>query len=89
MEDRNDNGIPDSHEFIYLVVRCLILLWSLGMLSASYFMETKIDKTFMASLMSATTGSFGVDIMRKNGERERQGRTSAPTRRTTSSRSTK
>lgn len=77
MLDKNNNGIPDSHEFWYLIVRIFVLLWSSSMLTFSYFQDTRIDKTFMATVMTASAASFGVDVRRKEEEKPK------PTRRTT------
>ena len=79
MEDRNNNGIPDKQELYYLVVRIVVLVWSMGMLSVSYFMKAEIDRTFMATLMTASAASFGVNIK----SREREPLPKPPTRRTT------
>ena len=79
MEDRNQNGIPDKQELYYLIVRVGILVWSMAMITTSYFHKADIDKTFMATLMTASAASFGVDIKK----REREPLPKPPTRRTT------
>lgn len=66
--DKNNNGILDSQEVAYKVsifVRCVVLVWSAGMLTATYILETKFDATFIASVFSGTLATFGVDIRNK------------------------
>ena len=65
MEDNNQNGIPDKQELYYLAIRIIVLAWSMGMLSVSYFVKADIDRTFMATLMTASAASFGVNIRSK------------------------
>ena len=66
--DSNNNGILDSQEVAYkvsILVRCVVLIWSAGMLTATYILETKFDATFIASVFSGTLATFGVDIRNK------------------------
>lgn len=68
MIDHNENGIPDSQEVAYkvsILVRSIVLIWSAGMLTATYMLETKFDATFIASVFSGTLATFGVDIRNK------------------------
>ena len=60
MIDLNQNGIPDTHEKWFLIVRLGVLVWSTAMLTTSYFVETKIDQTYMATMMTAAAASFGI-----------------------------
>ena len=60
MTDKNGNGIHDHHELIFLAVRIGILVWSMGMLSVSFFIKNDIDKTFFATTTTAAAASFGI-----------------------------
>ena len=61
MADLNKNGILDSHEKWFLVMKVLVLLWSLGFLTASYLGYLKnIDRTFLATTLTASAASFGM-----------------------------
>ena len=45
--DSNNNGIIDSHEKWFLIMRVIVLLWCMGFLTFSYvFKEDEIDRTF-------------------------------------------
>ena len=37
--DSNNNGIPDNQETIFTAVKAIVLLWSMAMLSTSYFIN--------------------------------------------------
>ena len=59
MADINSNGILDRHEKWWLLMRVVVLLWSMGFLSASYLGYTKdVDRALMASTMTAAAASF-------------------------------
>ena len=59
--DTNKNGIIDSHEKWFLVAKVLVLVWSLGFLSASYMGLLKnIDRTFLATTLTASAASLGM-----------------------------
>lgn len=81
MVDKNNNGIPDDHELWFLVVRVGILIWSMGMLTASYFTDKHIDQTFFATTTTAAAASFGMKPAKKDEKKgvRPTGRTSTPT----------
>ena len=59
--DSNNNGIIDSHEKWFLIMRVIVLLWCMGFLTFSYiFKEDEIDRTFLATTFTATAASFGM-----------------------------
>lgn len=59
MADINSNGILDTHEKWWLLMRVIVLLWSMGFLSASYLGIVKeVDRALMASTMTAAAASF-------------------------------
>ena len=83
MVDLNQNGIPDTHEKWFLIVRLGVLIWSTSMLTASYFVETEIDQTYMATMMTAAAASFGIKTDKKKEPPvvvpEKKGRQKLPT----------
>jgi hypothetical protein len=49
------------HEFSSELVKGLVLVWSAGVLTASYMgMLEKMDPTYIASLLSGTLASYGI-----------------------------
>ena len=60
------------HEFFSEIAKALVLVWSAGVLTASYMgMLQKMDPTFVASLLSGTLASYGisrVDNKKKSDE---------------------
>jgi hypothetical protein len=57
MEKRNNF----FHDFFSEIVKALVLVWSAGVLTASYMgMLQKMDPTFVASLLSGTLASYGI-----------------------------
>ena len=49
------------HNFFTEIVKGLVLVWSAGILTASYMgMLQKMDPTFVASLLSGTLASYGI-----------------------------
>lgn len=78
--DANNNGIPDSQEFLFTIVKAGVLLWSMSMLSVSYFTETQIDRTFFATTMTASAASFGIkkQEQKKTELPQKAGRTELP-----------
>ena len=75
--DLNKNGIPDSQEFLFTIAKATVLVWSMGMLSASYFGAVEVDRTFLATTLTASAASFGI---KKQGSEPKPpvGRTEAP-----------
>ena len=52
------------HNFFTEIVKALVLIWSAGVLTASYMgMLQKMDPTFVASLLSGTLASYGISRM--------------------------
>ena len=52
------------NEFFSEIVKALVLVWSAGVLTASYMgMLQKMDPTFVASLLSGTLASYGISRM--------------------------
>ena len=58
--DINKNGILDSHEKWFLLVKMIVFLWSLSFLTASYLIKLDVDRTFLAGLFTASAASFGI-----------------------------
>ena len=55
------------------LVQMIILFWSLGVISWSYFNPNptrQIDTTFAAGLLSAVTAQYGLNI-KKNGDKKK------------------
>ena len=67
-EEKEGNGL------IANVVQMIILFWSLGVISWSYFNPNptrQIDTTFAAGLLSAVTAQYGLNI-KKNGDNKKK-----------------
>ena len=65
MEDQEKEG----NGLIANVVQMIILFWSLGVISWSYFNPNptrQIDTTFAAGLLSAVSAQFGLNIKKGN-----------------------
>ncbi len=58
--DTNKNGILDSHEKWFLGAKLVVLIWSLALLTSSYFGNVSVDKTFVAATFTASLASFGI-----------------------------
>ena len=62
-EEKEGNGL------IANVVQMIILFWSLGVISWSYFNPNptrQIDTTFAAGLLSAVSAQFGLNVKKGN-----------------------
>ncbi|QJC69099.1 hypothetical protein [Synechococcus phage S-H34] len=46
-------------------MRLLVLVWSLGLLTYSYFGSEEVDRAFVATTFTASVASFGVKRMAK------------------------
>ena len=71
MEDQEQQ---QGHSLIANVVQMIILFWSLGVISWSYFNPNptrQIDTTFAAGLLSAVTAQYGLNI-KKNSESKKK-----------------
>ena len=64
-QDVNSNGILDSHEKWFLTARVLVLSWSLVLMTASYFGNEEIDRTFVGAAFTASIASFGMKRLPK------------------------
>ena len=70
MEDQEKEG----NGLIANVVQMIILFWSLGVMSWSYFNPNptrQIDTTFAAGLLSAVTAQYGLNI-KKNSDNKKK-----------------
>ena len=71
MEDQEEK---EGNGLIANVVQLIILFWSLGVISWSYFNPNptrQIDTTFAAGLLSGVLTQFGVDLKSKNGDKKK------------------
>ena len=71
MEDQEEK---EGNGLIANVVQMIILFWSLGVISWSYFNPNptrQIDTTFAAGLLSGVLTQFGVDLKSKNGDKKK------------------
>ena len=71
MEDQDEK---EGNGLIANVVQMIILFWSLGVISWSYFNPNptrKIDTTFAAGLLSAVTAQYGLNI-KKNSDSKKK-----------------
>ena len=67
MEEQDEK---EGNSLIANVVQLIILFWSLGVISWSYFNPNptrQIDTTFAAGLLSAVTAQYGLNI-KKNSD---------------------
>ena len=70
MEDQEKEG----NSLIANVVQLIILFWSLGVISWSYFNPNptrQIDTTFAAGLLSGVLTQFGIDLKSKNNDKKK------------------
>ena len=71
MEDQEEK---EGNGLIANVVQMIILFWSLGVISWSYFNPNptrQIDTTFAAGLLSAVTAQYGLNI-KKNSDNKKK-----------------
>ena len=64
MADHNDEPEDKGGHCIADLVKCAVLLWSAGLLTISYlglFPQMKMDNTFVASLLTGSMASFGIE----------------------------
>ena len=73
MEDQEEQ--QQGQSLIANVVQMIILFWSLGVISWSYFNPNptrQIDTTFAAGLLSAVTAQYGLNIKKSgNGDNKK------------------
>ena len=63
----------DSPSILSNLVQMIILFWSLGVISWSYFNPNptrQIDTTFAAGLLSAVTAQYGLNIKKGNDKKK-------------------
>ena len=71
MADHNEEQEDKGHCLADLV-KCAVLLWSAGLLTISYlglFDKMKMDNTFVASLLTGSMASFGIE-RKTNGKKK-------------------
>jgi|TARA_R100000278_G_scaffold24105_1_gene22286 hypothetical protein len=71
MADHNEEQEDKGHCLADLV-KCAVLLWSAGLLTISYlglFPQMKMDNTFVASLLTGSMASFGIE-RKTNGKKK-------------------
>jgi hypothetical protein len=64
MADQNEQNEGKEGHCIADLVKCAVLLWSAGLLTISYlglFPQMKMDNTFVASLLTGSMASFGIE----------------------------
>ncbi len=74
-EEKEGNGL------IANVVQMIILFWSLGVISWSYFNPNptrQIDTTFAAGLLSAVTAQYGLNIKKNSDNKKKSSIGNAP-----------
>ena len=74
-EEKEGNGL------IANVVQMIILFWSLGVISWSYFNPNptrQIDTTFAAGLLSAVSAQFGLNIKKNSDNKKKASIGNAP-----------
>jgi len=73
MEDQEEK---EGNGLIANVVQLIILFWSLGVISWSYFNPNptrQIDTTFAAGLLSAVSAQFGLNIKKNSDGKKKNG----------------
>tara|TARA_A100001515_G_scaffold101096_1_gene81883 strand:- start:1537 stop:1800 length:264 start_codon:yes stop_codon:yes gene_type:complete len=62
--EKNDNIEEKEGHCIADLVKCAVLVWSASLLTMSYlsiFPSMKMDNTFVASLLTGSMASFGIE----------------------------
>ena len=78
MEDQEEK---EGNGLIANVVQMIILFWSLGVISWSYFNPNptrQIDTTFAAGLLSAVTAQYGLNIKKNSDNKKKASIGNAP-----------
>ena len=78
MEDQDEK---EGNGLIANVVQMIILFWSLGVISWSYFNPNptrQIDTTFAAGLLSAVTAQYGLNIKKNSDNKKKSSIGNAP-----------
>lgn len=70
---------PWYQEIFHDFVRFLVLVWSAGILTASYlgYLE-KMDPTFVATLLMSCASSYGIHKIAQNGNKPKVNPTDKP-----------
>ena len=76
MAEPQDNQESPEKEGVAIadIVKCAVLFWSATLLTVSYlgiFPEMKMDNTFVASLLTGSMASFGIE-RKANGQQKKQ-----------------
>ena len=71
MEEQEEE--KSGQGWIATLVQLIVLTWSLGVISMSYFGTPvrQIDTTFAAGLLSGVLSNFGLNIKGKNGNNKK------------------
>ena len=75
MEDQEEQ--QQGHSLIANVVQMIILFWSLGVISWSYFNlnpTRQIDTTFAAGLLSAVMSNYGLNVKKATENKKMKGK---------------
>ena len=75
MEDQEEQ--QQGHSLIANVVQMIILFWSLGVISWSYFNPNptrQIDTTFAAGLLSAVMSNYGLNVKKATDNKKMKGK---------------
>ena len=78
MEEQDEK---EGNSLIANVVQMIILFWSLGVISWSYFNPNptrQIDTTFAAGLLSAVTAQYGLNIKKNSDNKKKSSIGNAP-----------
>ena len=63
------------------LVKCMVLLWSASLLTVSYlwiFPQMKMDNTFVASLLTGSMASFGIERKANGNSKKKEEPTIKP-----------
>jgi|TARA_Y100000004_G_scaffold124194_1_gene139660 hypothetical protein len=77
MADHNDEHQEKEGHCIADIIKASVLVWSATLLTVSYLNlvpSMKMDSTFIASLLTGSMASFGVNIKSGNGNGNGNGR---------------
>ena len=70
--DEQEDQQKDSQSRIGTLVQLIVLAWSLGVISMSYFGNTvkQIDTTFAAGLLSGVLSSFNITVKKPGNNKK-------------------
>ena len=81
MADPKDNEEKDGFSTSDLV-KCSVLIWSATLLTVSYlgvFPQMKMDNTFVASLLTGASASFGIERQSAQQQKKTRPEVETPT----------